>query len=172
MTVAPNSPKPRSQASNSPERVAGQASGKLILRNVADRPCPSVAATPSSTGSTAEKADRAATIRNGAATKIWASTIPANESVRPPPVRRPSGERCPSRNRISTPDGRTGNCSRSLARTVSRHSLRAEGHHRRRGSADHGAFEDPDRQCRPPSRRRHRAARSGRRRAARQALDP
>src|SRR6202045_3941150 len=68
--------------------------------------------------------------------------------------------------------GRGRDSGRATAPAVPWHALCAEGHHRRRGSRDHGAFQDPEGQHRPTARGGYGAARSGWRGAARQALDP
>ena len=45
----------------------------------------------------AANADRAAMIRNGEATNVWASTMPTTESVRPPLKNWPRGVYGPTR---------------------------------------------------------------------------
>ncbi len=79
---------PREQQARTGWRATRSAGSRAGTR---DGRRPSVAATPSSTGSTAAKPERAAMIRNGAATKTCGSTMPANESVSAPLSSRPSG---------------------------------------------------------------------------------
>ena len=83
-TVAPYSPMARSQVISSPARMPGAATRRLTRQNRASGRCPRVAARSSSAGSMAANAERAAMMRNGEATKVWARTTPITESVRPP----------------------------------------------------------------------------------------
>ena len=68
----------------SPAWMPAAATRRLTSQNRARGRCPRVAARSSSAGSMAAKAERAATIRNGAATKVCAMTTPMTESVSAP----------------------------------------------------------------------------------------
>ena len=129
ITVAPNSPKARSQVSSSPAQIPCVAKAKLTRRNTAPGGWPSVAATSSSTGSTPANAERAAMMRNGAATNASASTMPRKESVSAPPVSWPSGLAYPSRNssRIPLASGgsASGNCTTKPSSAMPRPGTRA-----------------------------------------------
>ena len=72
-----------------PARIPGAARGTATRQNRESSECPSVAAMSRLAGSTAPKAARAATIRNGAAQNVWASTMPMIEFVRCPSKSRP-----------------------------------------------------------------------------------
>ena len=72
----PYSPKARSHMRIIPVRRPSDAAGTSTRRNRASGPWPRVAATSPSDGSTARKALRATTTRNGAETNDWAMTTP------------------------------------------------------------------------------------------------
>ena len=84
MMTAPYSPKARSHARTIPARIPGAASGSATWRNRESSEWPSVAAMSSVAGSMLANADLAATMRKGAAQKVWARTMPARELVKCP----------------------------------------------------------------------------------------
>ena len=65
-----------------PARMAGQVSGRVTRRKMTQGQSPSVAAACSSSLSTDSKAERAAPIKKGLATNVWAATIAGRLSVK------------------------------------------------------------------------------------------
>ena len=77
MIVAPNSPSARAHAITMPAASAGAASGSVIQRMTLGSAAPSTRAASSSSRSTPAMPARADRMKNGAATKTWASTTAA-----------------------------------------------------------------------------------------------
>ena len=107
-----------------PARTPRPALGSATRSAREAAPCPSVAATSSSAGSTAANDARAATTRNGAATKICASTIPVMSSVSVPPNSWPKGPYGPTRKTSRMPlisgGSASGNCTSTPSTVATR----------------------------------------------------
>ena len=119
--------------------MAEEASGRLILKNLASGDSPRVAPTSSCAGSAAAKALRAAITRNGAATKVWASTMPARLSVSRPPKSRPTEVYGPTKASSRTPLTSGGRASGSCTtRPTPRPGGPGARQHVGQGHAEHG----------------------------------
>ena len=75
--VAPNSPSARAHESASPDKMAGRASGRVMLPNTRQLLAPSVRATSASFGSLWRMPVSTLMTKNGKATKAAATTAPA-----------------------------------------------------------------------------------------------
>ncbi len=119
-TVAPYSPKARSQESSNPARIPPAASGSATRKKRAKGRWPRVAATSSKPGSSVANVERAAMIRKGAATNVWARTTPTSESVRRRSKKRPRVLYGPTRkmSRIPPINGGTANGNWTAAPTT------------------------------------------------------
>ena len=86
VTVAPNSPRARAQASTTPARKAGAIIGIVTRRNTVKRDAPSDAAAVSKRRSTPLNAPSTVSTRNGIATNVLATTTPHVENGSRNPV--------------------------------------------------------------------------------------
>ena len=91
MIVAPNSPSARAKARVAPASTPGQHSGKVIVRNVRQRPAPRVRAALSSRRSTASSDKRIARTASGSAITAAATAAPVQRNSRVTPNQRWSG---------------------------------------------------------------------------------